>query len=480
MWMKNRAWVIISLMLGTFMASLDSSIVNVSLPVMQKQFKVALDDIQWVITAYMLAFCVFMPLTSWLKNKIGLYKMYLISIAVFTTGSLLCGLSGGLTTLVPARILQALGGGALTPVALSMLSTAFDAKERGSVMGYWGLGVVVGPALGPTLGGLLTQYFGWPYIFFVNLPFGVIAFLLAMKYLKKVGDTRDNAPPFDLSGYLFFIVFITLLQYSVARIERTGFSSATLYISFAVALLCLFGFIKTDLKKDNPVLELSLFKNKDFVAGILVTVVRSVALFGGLFLLPFLLQGLMGYSELQTGLLLLPASAAIAVLMPVSGKWADKHGARYITIVGLLLLIISTIQVAFLDKGSSVFSIILPMVIRGAGLGFLFSPVSSAVINAVPREHSATASSYYSLFMQIGGSIGISVLAVVYQYLLHHHSLQGNTTAATHDTLKGSFLLSAAIIVIAIWPAFKIPKEPLATQDSDKTISRKPLQKANA
>jgi DHA2 family multidrug resistance protein len=477
--MRNKVWIIISLMLGTFMASLDSSIVNVSLPVMQKQFKVALDDIQWVITAYMLAFCVFMPLTNWLKSKIGLYKMYLISIVVFTVGSLLCGLSGGLSALVPARILQALGGGALTPVALSMLSLAFDEKERGTVMGWWGLGVIVGPALGPTLGGLITQYLGWPYIFFVNLPFGVLAFLLAMKYLKKVGDTRDNAPPFDLSGYLFFIVFITLFQYSVACIEKTGFSSITLYITFAISLLCLFGFIKTDVKKDNPVLNLSLFKSRAFVAGILVTVVRSVALFGGLFLLPFLLQGLMGYSELQTGLLLLPASAAVAAFMPVAGKWADKHGARYISIAGLALLVISTVQLAFLDKNSSVISIIIPMILRGVGLGFLFSPVSSAIINAAPKEHSATASSYYSLFMQIGGSIGISVLTVLYQYLLHHNGQHGNIADATHGALKGGFLLSAAIIMIAIWPAFKIPKQPLAGKQPDRAKNREVLNEAN-
>ena len=252
-----------------------------------------------------------------------------------------------------------------------------------------------------------------------------------------------------------------------------------LNITFAVSLLCLFGFIKTDAKKNNPVLNLSLFKSKDFVAGILVTMVRSVALFGGLFLLPFLLQGLMGYTELQTGLLLLPASVAIALLMPVAGKWADKHGARYITVAGLILLIISTVQVAFLDKGSSVISIIIPMVVRGAGLGFLFSPVSSAVISAVPKEHSATASSYYSLFMQIGGSIGISVLAVFYQYLSHHYSKQGNTAVATHEALKGSFLLSAAIIVIAIWPAFKVPKQPLVDKDDDKVKSKKTVANVN-
>ncbi len=146
--MKNRATVIVPLMLGTFMAALDNSIVNISLPVMQRQFKVQVDDIQWVITSYMLAFCVFMPLTNWLKNKIGLYTMYISSIVLFTIGSVICGLSGSLPVLLGARVLQALGGGALTPVALAMLSSVFDEKERGTVMGWWGLGVVVGPALG--------------------------------------------------------------------------------------------------------------------------------------------------------------------------------------------------------------------------------------------------------------------------------------------------------------------------------------------
>ncbi len=457
---NSKASIIIPLMLGTFMAALDNSIVNVSLPVMQKQFKVELDEIQWVITAYMLAFCVFMPLTNWLKDKIGLYKMYIISICIFLAGSVLSGFSQSLTMLVLSRILQAMGGGALTPVALAMLSAAFGEKERGSVMGWWGLGVIVGPALGPTLGGVLTQYFGWPYIFFVNIPFGILALILSAMYLKSIGKKSDAAPPFDFRGYILFTAFIVLLQYSIARIGKVGFGSPFLYITFALSFLCLFGFIKTELKNEHPVLDLSVFKRNDFVAGVSVTAIRSVGLFGGLFLLPFLLQGLMGYSELQTGLLLLPTSVTIAVLMPLAGKWSDKHGSRNITIAGLVMLAVSTFQIAYLDDGSSITSIIIPMVIRGVGLGFLFSPVSAAVINAVPKQLSATASSYYSLFMQIGGSIGISILAVLHQYLITFYKQQGKATAlASHDAIKGTFFLATAIIVVAIWPAFKLKKE---------------------
>lgn len=476
--MKNKNAVIIPLMLGTFMAALDNSIVNISLPVMQKQFKVEVDDIQWVITAYMLAFCVFMPLTNWLKDKIGLYKMYLISICVFICGSVLCGLAPSLSLLLPARILQALGGGALTPVALAMLSSVFTEEERGKVMGWWGLGVVVGPALGPTLGGALTQYFGWPSIFFVNIPFGVLAFWLSVKYLKEIGKKSGDAPRFDMTGFIFFTLFIVLFQYSIARIEKAGFASAELYLTFVISLLSLFIFIETERRKDAPLLDLSLFTNGSFVSGILVTMVRSVALFGGLFLLPFLLQGLMGYSELETGLLLLPASAAIAALMPVSGKWSDKHGARAISIAGLILIAVSTMGLGLLNKGSSIAAIVIPMVIRGIGLAFLFSPISAAIINSVPNEKSATASSFYSLFMQVGGSIGISIIAVLHQYLLHHYQQQGKGAEAEHIALQGGFFLSTAIILLAVWPALKLPKtsgeKSKATSNTSRTATAKP------
>lgn len=191
-------------------------------------------------------------------------------------------------------------------------------------MGWWGLGVVVGPALGPTLGGFLTQYFGWPYIFFVTLPFGALALFLSVKNLKELGKKADKAPPFDLRGFILFTLFIVLFQYSIAQTERMGFSSILLYVIFAISLICFYFFLQTELRKKDPVLNLSLFKQKEFVAGVIVTAIRSVGLFGGLFLLPFLLQGLMGYTELQTGLLLLPTSISLAILMllPASGQIA--------------------------------------------------------------------------------------------------------------------------------------------------------------
>ena len=446
----KRAPVILPLMLGTFMAALDNSIVNVSLPVMQQQFRVRIDDIQWVITAYMLAFCVFMPLTNWLKSRIGLFNLYVISISVFLAGSILSGFAPSLTFLIAARIVQALGGGALTPVALAMLSSVYGPEQRGRIMGWWGMGVVVGPALGPTLGGVITQYLGWPYIFFVNVPFGLIALVLSFAHLKEIGRRSGLPGRFDLLGYSYFTIAVIALQYGIARIEKTGLHSPQTYGTFAVAIAFLALFVRKETQVRGPVLDLSLFKYPVFVAGILVTAIRSVALFGGLFLLPFLLQNLMGYSELQTGLLLLPASVVLAGLMPLAGSWSDRHGPRNITIAGLVLIALASAMLAFLDRGSGVFLVIAAMVLRGAGLGFLFSPVSAAVLNGVQPRQVTTASSYYSLFMQLGGSIGISILAAVHQHIV---GAQPGRPDLLHRALETGFLLSAGLILLAIWPA---------------------------
>src|SRR5258705_11323706 len=215
----NKKACLVVLLLGTSMAAIDNSIVNLSLPVMREQFSSNIAEVQWVLTAYMLSFSIFIPLTDWLKNRIGFFNLYIGSTAIFTIGSLLCGLSPSLNWLVAARVLQAVGGGAITPTALAIISTVFPEKERGRAMGIWGLGTVMGPALGPTLGGLLTQHFGWPYIFFVNIPIGLVTLLLSFKYLRFLKRERTSKEPFHVAGFISLAVFLTGLQYSITKID---------------------------------------------------------------------------------------------------------------------------------------------------------------------------------------------------------------------------------------------------------------------
>jgi MFS transporter, DHA2 family, multidrug resistance protein len=288
--MEKKVPILISLMLGSGMAALDSSIVNVSLPIMQKQFGAGINAIEWVITGYMVSFCLFIPLVSWLKNRMGYYYLYLVSIGIFTIGSLVCSLSSGLPLLVAARVFQAIGGGAIAPVSLGIISESFPKEERGSAISWWGIGNVMGPAIGPTLGGLLTHYFGWPAIFYVNVPIGVIAVIMTIRYLGFLKNKPTSKPRFDITGYIYFVSFILLLQFALSLVADTKTSPYKYLLMFVSSAISLVLFIRSS-KKAEPLLQLSVFKSQIFNSSAVIVFIRSLALFGGLFFLPFLLQG---------------------------------------------------------------------------------------------------------------------------------------------------------------------------------------------
>ncbi len=456
--MKGNAALLITLMIGTFMAGLDSSIVNVSLPSMRAQFDCGLDDIQWVITAYMLSFSIFMPLVNWMRNRIGFFNLYVISLSVFTIGSLLCGVSANLQTLIVARVIQALGGGAITPTAMAIMSIAFPQEKRGQAIGWWGVGTVFGPALGPTIGGVLTQQFGWPSIFFVNLPFGVLAVVLSFRTLKKLRLLPHTPVKFDTSGFLCLSFFLVSLQYCIARIERIGLLSFEILLTIGITLASLWLFLRIEAKKQDPIINLKLFKNGTLVSCLLLTVVRSAALYGGLFLLPFLLQGLMGYAEIESGLIMLPGSLIMALLMPYSGSWSDRHGPRNICLLGLVLLAVSMLLFSVLNLHGQLWLALTAMSVRGLGMGLLVTPLNTAVVNAVSKEQVTMASALNSLVQQVGGSAGIAVLAFVHQRVYHQQLDAGVTIAvAEHSALKDGFWISCFLILVALLPASKIP-----------------------
>src|ERR1700743_1389206 len=220
--LKNPSLVLLTLMLGTSMAAIDTSIVNVSLPVIRHQFKVDVDEVEWVITAYMISFCLFIPLISWLKNRVGYFYLYIGSVALFTLGSLFCSLAPSLSVLVIARVIQAMGGGAISPTSLAILSESFPPERRGSAVGWWGIGNVMGPALGPTLGGVLTTYFGLESVFYVNIPLGILTVLLTFRYLSFLRSAQTAKRRFDIQGFAWFSLFIVAVQVAVSAISKGG------------------------------------------------------------------------------------------------------------------------------------------------------------------------------------------------------------------------------------------------------------------
>ncbi len=461
--LRNRQLILITLMLGTSMAAIDSSIVNVSLPVIRNKFQVEVDEVEWVITAYMISFCLFIPLTNWLKSSIGYYSLFLLSVLVFTLGSLLCSLSNSLTMLVIARVIQATGGGAISPTSLAILSESFPKEERGSAIGWWGIGNVMGPALGPTLGGLLTQYFGWESIFYVNIPIGILTIVMTTRYLGFLKLQPISKPAFDITGFIFFSLFIVGIQYSVSAVTQNGGFSWQLVSGISVTALALFMFIRSS-RKAAPLLDLSIFKSNAFINCAIIVVIRSIALYGGLFFLPFLLQGLLGYSEIQSGLLLLPNALMMLLSRPYAGKMADRGLIRNTSILGLILVSASMFLFSRINVGATVWFIMLPMIIRGLGMSLLVAPVSTALLNSVSVQQTATATSMNSLLQQLGGSIGIAISGALHIFIYNYYIDKKHTAAvAEYFALQDGFLVSAFLIIIAIIPALKLPQAGTAS-----------------
>jgi DHA2 family multidrug resistance protein len=454
----DKSKVLITLMIGTSMAAIDSSIVNVSLPSIQKQFDVGLDGVSLVVTAYMITFLLFIPLTNWLKSRIGYFNLYVISITIFTLGSLICSLSVNLPMLVMARVIQAIGGGAIAPTSLAILTDTFPKEERGRAIGWWGIGNVMGPALGPTLGGVLTEYLGWQSIFYVNIPIGILAIILSTKFLTFLKAEPRSNPRFDIRGYLLFISFVILLQVTLSYTgSKYGFVSWQFIAGTTLTVLSLGLFIRAE-KQPQPLLDLTVFKNMAFNRAFIIIAIRSLALFGGMFFLPFLLQGLLGFTEVQSGLLLLPNALIMLFTRPLAGRLTDKGMIRSISVIGILLLSASFLLFSRLHVGVAVWMIVFAMIIRGLGISLLIAPVSTALLNAVNPSQTVTATALNSLILQLGGSIGIAVSGSIHTYISDYYLAKGySATLTEHYALQDGFLYTAGMILLALIPAIKLP-----------------------
>jgi EmrB/QacA subfamily drug resistance transporter len=425
-------------MIGMVMSLLDASIVNVSIPAIMADFASNITDIEWVVTAYMLAFAVLMPLTAWLRDRIGHKFLFTASLVVFTVGSLLCGLAWNIPSLIAARVIQALGGGAMSPTGMAMIAEVFEPKERGKAMGIFGVGVIIGPAFGPTLGGFLTVAFGWRSIFLVNLPIGILAVILAWEMLahdKPAAHVKKR--PFDLWGFVFLTIFLISFLLGISRGEIEGWTSRYIMICAALSVFSFAGFIVTESLVKDRIIDLSLFKSSTFSISMVVSAVRSVALFGGVFLLPLFLQQLKGLTAIQSGLMLLPGTLIMAVIMPIVGFASDKSSPRFLTMIGVFLLIYSMYLYRDINIYMSNWQLVYPTIIRGAGMSLLMAPIMALALNAVPRKKAGMASSMMAIIQQVGGATGIAILSTILDSRAKFHM---NTISATMKANTPAFM----------------------------------------
>jgi DHA2 family multidrug resistance protein len=407
----NYKWLVLSVaLLGSFMATLDSSIVNVSLPAIMADFGASIDDIEWVITAYMLAFASLIPLTGWLRDRIGNKVLFVGSLSVFTIGSLLCGLSWNLPSLIAARVIQAVGGGAINPTTMAMISDVFEPRERAKALSYWGLGVIVGPALGPTLGGYLTYHISWRAIFMVNLPIGVIAVIASLFILHKDKMLHETRRAFDLFGFLFLATFLVAFLLGLSKGDHEGWTSTYIITCFLIAIVAAIGFFTVETAVVHPILDLTLFRSRGYLAAILVTAGRAIGLYGGTFLLPLFMQNFMGLDEIQSGLVLLPGALVIGIMMPIAPRLSERIGTRTISVFGLFGIAWFMFIYRHLTVDTSIWGVVYPTLIRGVGVGLIVAPVMAVALNSVPKNKTGQASVMLNLIQQVAGSIGIAIL----------------------------------------------------------------------
>ncbi|MCX5906788.1 MAG: DHA2 family efflux MFS transporter permease subunit [Deltaproteobacteria bacterium] len=400
--------------IGSFMAILDNNIVNVALPKMMANFGTTLEQIEWVVTGYMIAFAIAMPATIWLREVFGLKKVFMASLVFFCFGSALCGLAWDKDSLIVFRVIQAIGGGTIMPTGLTLVTEAFPPQERGMAMGIWSIGAMVAPAVGPFMGGYLVDEVSWRSIFYINLPVGGVA-LLATFWILSPGKGIGRARKFDLIGFSSFSLFLAALLIALAQGQREGWDSDYILACFGLSLLGLGVFIISGLRVENPIIDLGLFSNPNFLMASIINFVRAVAIFGAMFLLPLFLQNILDYKALETGIILAPTAISVAIVSPFSGLISDRIGPRIPLFSGTVLVAYSLYLYKDLSLNSDYWFLCWPQIIRGVGMGLINAPLMSSALNAVRREETSMASSLLTITLQVGGAFGVAVLGAMLQ-----------------------------------------------------------------
>src|SRR5215471_12410568 len=411
-------WIVaIVVIFGVFMSVVDTTIVTIAIPRFQTAFGAGLNEVQWVLTAYTLTLGVVTPTTAFFADRLGTKRFYLIALALFTAGSALCGLAWSLPVLIIFRILQAVGGAFLFPLAVTQLYRAFPLEERGLAGGVFGVAALLAPAVGPVLGGYFITYASWPLIFFINIPVGLLGLLLGSVLLREVQPASRT--PFDLPGFLLVASGLAAVLYALSDASTDGWGSGKVEGFLVGGLLVLSLFVLFELnivrRGGHPLVDLRLFTNGSFLSSNLVSALITFAFFGGFFLVPVYWQNLRGLSAYQTGLLLLPFAFASMVAALVGGRLVDRIGVRWVVLPGLLLLAFSTWQFASVTLTTPSWQWQLLLVVRGVGFGLVLQPLSVSALSRIRPERFALASSLYTVIRFVFSSLGVAVLATLVQ-----------------------------------------------------------------
>jgi MFS transporter, DHA2 family, multidrug resistance protein len=412
----SKAGITAVVMVAALMAMIDITIVNVALSDIRASFGTPIDQIGWVSTGYMMANIVIIPMTGWFQRRFGYRKYFAASLVLFTVASALCGISWSLPSLVLFRVLQGLGGGAIIPTAQSILFARYPKIEHGMASGLFGLAAITGPLLGPTIGGYLISWFSWHWIFIVNVPIGILATILTLRFIEEphFAPPKGEAAKIDVFGIVLLAIGMPALQYVLEEGNREGwFESHVIIVLSAVAAICLVTFVVHELETKNPVVDLRVFANRSYAAGTGINFLTGFALFSGSYLFSLYAGSVMRYSALDTGKVFLVAGSISVVLMPIVGRLAPKFDGRKLLFFGIAVVTVSQVLASRLTAEAGFWDMVKPNLVRSAGLGFIFIPVTMVALSDLSPEKRGNATGLFNLTRELGGSLGTALMGVL-------------------------------------------------------------------
>ena len=416
---ENRKWWTLgAVAFGLFMIMLDNTVVNVALPSIQRDLGIGISELEWIVNGYALTFAVLMLTGGKLADLLGRRLIFIAGLAIFTAASLACGLATSAGFLIGARIVQGVGAALMNPATLSIITATFPPRQRGMAIGIWAGVSAMALAIGPLVGGILTEQINWSWIFFVNIPVGIIGIIVARLVIDESRDQSEEQR-LDLPGLLSSGIGLFALTYGLIEANNYGWTSSRILASFVVAVLGLVAFVLLEQHQRVPMLDLSLFKNPTFAAANTVMLLVALAMFGIFFFVSLYVQNILGYSATQAGATFLPLTVMIILLAPIAGKLSDRYGSRWPVSLGMTLVAASLLVDSTFAVDSSFWDLLPALLLGGVGMALAMAPTTAAAMGSVPVDKAGVGSAVLNSARQVGGSLGIAVMGAIVASYVH-------------------------------------------------------------
>jgi EmrB/QacA subfamily drug resistance transporter len=456
---RRKWWTLAAVSFGLFMIMLDNTVVNVALPAIQEDLGTGLSELQWIVTGYALTFAALMLIGGKLADAYGRRLIFVIGIVIFTGASLWCGLADSGNMLIAARVVQGAGAALMNPATLSIIAATFPPKERGMAIGIWAGTAALALAIGPLVGGLLTEHLSWHWIFFVNVPVGIVAIVASFLLITESRD--DTHESLDLPGLGTSALGLFALTYGLIEANAYGWTSARIVGSFVIAAVALASFVQIERRRRSPMLDLSLFRSGTYAGANVSMLLVALAMFGIFFFVSLYMQNILGYSAVQAGAAFLPMTVLIILVAPFAGKASDKYGSRWLMTIGMVLLGVQLLYLSQMSADATFWNLLPGFIVGGFGMAMTMTPTAAAATRAVPVEKSGVGSAVLNAMRQVGGSLGVALMgAIVAAQTKGNPSVDGFMAGFERALIVAALIAFAGSIV-----AFALVRQEAATEE---------------